>query len=64
MKYTIEADPEPGLVKIGWTQTIDGKPYGQHMRVRLPIDHLEPYLESLKSSFADTLAQLQFKDDE
>jgi uncharacterized protein YigE (DUF2233 family) len=64
VRFKIEADPETELVRIWWTQEFKGKPYGQFMRVRLPIDHLEPYLEELKRSHADAMAALLLEDDE
>lgn len=58
MRFKIEADTEPERVRIWWTQDFKGKPYGKFLVVRLPIDHLEPYLEELKRSHADTMAAL------
>ena len=64
MRFKIEADPELGLIRYWWTQDFKGKPYGQFMRIRLPIDHLEPYTEALKRSHADAMATLASQEED
>lgn len=64
MKLKIEADPEPEIVRIWWNNEFNGKPYGAFLRVRLPIDHLEPYLEELKRDYSSKMNALALESEE